>query len=155
LAKSGANKPQSKSRPRGLLAILFVLITVAVIVNHANEPGSTKSAKDDAKDDSCRSEWIKCADNEQLVNQYSDWSLVQVRCERAATDQARYGSPDWPWLPFGTFHKGTNYVTTGIAVAIEPDAQFSNGFGAKVHSRVTCTYDLRAKRVTDVSISPR
>ena len=151
LAKSGATKPQSKSRLGGLLAILLVLIFVAGVVNHTNQPGSTTTAQND----SCRSDWIKCADNEQLVNQYSDWSLVEVRCKSAANDQAKYGSPDWPWLAFGSFYKGHNYVTSGIAVAIEPDAQFSNGFGAKVHSRVTCTYDLGAKRVTDVSISPR
>jgi hypothetical protein len=78
-----------------------------------------------------------------------------VRCKRAANDQAKYGSPDWPWLAFSSFYKGKNYVTSGMAVAIEPDAQFSNGFGAKVHSRVTCSYDLRAKRVTDVQILPR
>jgi predicted nucleic acid-binding Zn ribbon protein len=150
LAKSDANKPQNKSRLGGLLAILLIVIAVAVVLNLANQPGSTTNVQND----SCRSDWTKCADNEQLVNQYSDWSLVQVRCKRAANDRAKYGSPDWPWLAFGSFYKGNNYVTAGIAVAIEPDAQFSNGFGAMVHSRVTCTYDLRANRVTDVQISP-
>jgi hypothetical protein len=101
----------------------------------------------------CRSDWTKCADNEQLVNSYSDWSLVKVRCKRAANDSAKYGNPDWPWFSFGTFYKENNYVTSGIAVAIEPDAQFSNGFGAMVHSKVICTYDLRAKRVTNVAVS--
>ena len=28
-----------------------------------------------------------------------------------------------------------DYVTSGIAIAIEPDAQFQNGFGAMVRSR--------------------
>jgi len=41
------------------------------------------------------------------------------------------------------------------AVAIEPDAQFQNGFGAMAHSRVTCTYDLRAGKVIDVAITRR
>jgi hypothetical protein len=151
LAKSGANKPRTKSRLGGLLAILVIVIAVTVVVNHTNQSGNTTTAQND----SCRSDWTKCVDNEQLVNQYSDWSLVQVRCKRAANDRAKYGSPDWPWLPFGSFYKGNNYVTSGVAVAIEPDAQFSNGFGAKVHSRVTCTYDLRTKRVSNVDISPR
>ena len=87
------------------------------------------------------------------MNQYSGWSLTKVECKQAANDRAKYGSPEWPWLAFSTFYKGNNYVTSGIAVAIERDAQFSNGFGAMVHSRVTCTYDLRAKRVTDVDVS--
>src|SRR5438309_4418197 len=95
----------------------------------------------------CRYDWTKCADNEQLVNQYYDWSHVQVECKHTANDRARYGNPDWPWAAFGSFYKRNNYITSGIAVAVEPDAQFSNGFGAMVHSRVTCTCDLRAKRV--------
>jgi hypothetical protein len=148
VAKSGANKPRRKSRLGGLLAILLILIAVSVVINHTNQPGSTTAVQDD----SCRSDWTKCTDNEQLVNQYSDWSLVQVRCKQAAKDRAKYGSPDWPWLAFGSFYKGNNYVTSGTAIAIERDAQFSNGFGAMVHSQVICRYDLRAKRVTDVQI---
>jgi hypothetical protein len=105
--------------------------------------------------DLCRSDWTKCADNEQLVNNYRNWSDVQVECKYAANDRAKYGDPVWPWIPFGSFLKGNNYVTSGIATAVEPDAQFSNGFGAKVRSRVTCIYDLRTRRVTDVSIFPR
>jgi hypothetical protein len=81
----------------------------------------------------CRSDWIKCSDNEQLVNNYRDWSDVQVDCKYAANDRAKYGKPDWPWFPFGTFYKGNNYVTSGMVVAVEPDAQFSNGFGAMVY----------------------
>lgn len=150
LVKSGA-KPQSKSRVGGLLAILLGVIVVVVIVNHTDQPGSTTTVQDDP----CHSDWTKCADNGQLVNHYSDWTHVQVECKHAANDRAKYGNPDWPWIPFGSFHEGNNYVTSGVAIAIEPDAQFSNGFGAKVHSRVICSYDLRAKRVTDVNISPR
>lgn len=37
---------------------------------------------------------------------------------------------------------------------LQNEAQFSNGFGAMVHSRVVCTYNLRAKRVLNVSITP-
>lgn len=151
LAKSGATKPPSKAYLGGLLAISLIVLVFAVFVNHTNQPGSTTTVQDDP----CRSDWTKCADNGQLVNHYSDWTHVQRECKNAANDRAKYGDPDWPWFPFGSFHEGNNYVISGIAIAIEPDAQFSNGFGAKVHSRVACTYNLRAKRVTDVSISPR
>ena len=151
LAKSVANEPQSKAYLGGLLAISLIVIVFVVFVNHTNQPGSTTPAQDDP----CRSDWTKCADNAQLVNHYSDWSHVQVECKHAANDGAKYGNPDWPWAAFGSFYKGNNYISSGIAVAVEPDAQFSNGFGAMVHSRVTCTYDLRAKRVTDVVVSAR
>lgn len=103
----------------------------------------------------CRSDWAQCADNEQLVRNYSRWVNVQTDCQMAAEGQARYGNPVWPWGSFGSFYEGKLYVTSGIAVAVEPDAQFQNGFGAMAHSRVTCAYDLRAQRVITVNISPR
>ena len=106
------------------------------------------------KETACDSDWRKCANNEQLVNNYSRWTSVKVECKREADSQARYKT-DWPWLPFGTFIKGNEYVTSGTAIAIEPDAQFQNGFGAMVRSRVICTYDLRAQHVISVDISPR
>lgn len=105
--------------------------------------------------EACRASWSSCADNEQLVNGWSDWNKVQVRCQSAANDKARYGDPEWPWLPFGTFLKGVDYVKTGRAVAIEPDAKFKNGFNASVRVRVVCVYDLKSDRVQDVSIVER
>jgi hypothetical protein len=166
LAKSGAVKQGSILEmarrplriPNGLKSTIVLLFLVAVFasVNSGNQTSNpTTPPKPTTQEDLCRSDWTKCADNERLVNSYSDWSLVQVRCKRAANDSAKYGNPDWPWFPFGTFYKGDNYVTSGIAIAVEPDAQFSNGFGAMVHSKVICTYDLRAKRVADVTVSPR
>ena len=154
LAKPTANEPQSKSRLGWLVLILLVVGLVGWALASADHT-STPAAKPTAEDELCRYDWTKCADNEQLVNHYSDWSHVQVECKHTANDRAKYGNPDWPWAAFGSFYKGNNYITSGIAVAVEPDAQFSNGFGAMVHSRVTCTYDLRAKRVTDVMVSAR
>ena len=88
------------------------------------------------------------------MNNYSGWSKVEVACKWAANKQAKYGEPKWPWVfYFSHYHPGTNYVSSGVVVAIEPEAQFQNGYGAMVHSRVVCTYDLRAQRVTDVVIS--
>jgi hypothetical protein len=112
-------------------------------------------AKYKSQKDACKMNWSSCADNEQLVNTWSDWSKVQVACKFAANDLAKYGDPEWPWLPFGTFMKGSDYIKTGKAIAIEPDAKFKNGFNAPVRSRVTCFYDLRTSRVLDVSITNR
>jgi hypothetical protein len=55
-------------------------------------------------------------------------------------------------MSFSTFNKGTNYAATGTAILIERDAQFQNEFGAMVHSRVICNYDLRAESVIGVVI---
>jgi hypothetical protein len=62
--------------------------------------------------------------------------------------------PTSAWFPFGRFYTGDNYLKTGIVVLIERDAQFSNGFGAMVHSTVTCTYDLNRKKVVNATIAP-
>jgi len=32
---------------------------------------------------------------------------------------------------------------TGVLMLIEPDVQLQNGFGAMVHSKASCRYDLR------------
>jgi hypothetical protein len=109
----------------------------------------------EAAENACRKDWAKCADNGEIVNKYSGWTMVQVRCQMAATEQAKYGDPEWPWLAFGSYLRGTDYVKTGLAVAIEKDAKFQNGFGAKVHSQVMCKYDLRSQNVISVSIVPR
>jgi hypothetical protein len=123
----------------------------------ASEKGmnAAQYAKYKSQKDACKQSWSSCADNEQLVNEWSGWSKVQVDCKFVANDHAKYGDPEWPWLAFSTFLKGDNYVKTGKAVAIEPDAKFKNGFNAQVRVRVTCFYDLRAARVDDVSISER
>jgi len=105
--------------------------------------------------DACKTNWSSCADNEQLVNDWSDWTKVQVACKFAANDRAKYGDPEWPWLSFSTFLKGSDYVRTGKAIAIEPDAKFKNGFNAQVRVRVVCSYDLKGGRVEDVTISER
>jgi len=42
-----------------------------------------------------------------------------------------------------------------VAILIDTDAQFQNGFGAMAHSRVDCTFDPRTKRVTDIKVTPR
>jgi hypothetical protein len=78
---------------------------------------------------------------------------VQYDCKTEATAKARYGEPEWPSYYFGHFLTGKDFVTSGVAVVVEPDAKFQNGFGAKVDSRVVCRYDLRDKRVIDVVIT--
>jgi hypothetical protein len=103
----------------------------------------------------CKSDWKLCADNSDLVNNWSDWSRVQVACKYAANDLARYGNPEWPWLSFSRFQVGTDYITTGKVVAIEPDAKFQNAFGAKLRVRVVCHYDIATKKVDDVFITER
>jgi hypothetical protein len=103
----------------------------------------------------CKSDWTKCIDNEQLVNNYSGWANVKGTCKREANEGALYGNPVWPSRFFTTFYTGKDYVTTGIVIAVEPNAQFQNVFGAMAHARIKCTYDLIAHRVISVTATPR
>jgi hypothetical protein len=106
----------------------------------------------------CKEDWGLCKDNSDLVNNFGDYFTIQDACQTEANHEARYGTPVWPsfWSggPFGTFLNGTDYATTGMVVAIEPDAQFQNGFGAMVHSKVVCKYSLASKKVVSIDIIP-
>jgi hypothetical protein len=102
----------------------------------------------------CKSDWTKCADNRDMANNFDGWFHVQYGCKTAATDRAKYGTPEWPSFFFSSFYPGTNF-STGIVTLIEPDAKFQNGFGAMVHSRVQCEFDLRADKVINVTIGQR
>lgn len=135
---------KGKKRTGGpFFAIAVIVVLCVLAVMYAESP-----------DTKCSSDWTKCADNEQLVKKYSRWTDVQFECKQEADKQAKYKT-EWSSIPFDTFLKGNQYVTSGTAIAIEPDAQFQNGFGAMVRSRVTCTYDLKAQRVINVEIAPR
>jgi hypothetical protein len=101
----------------------------------------------------CGSDWKLCSDNSDLVNHWSGWFRVQRECKAEAERHSKYGTPEWPWFAFGRFYEGKNYVTKGIAMAVENEAKFSNGFGAMVKAQVICTYDLTNDTVTDVSIT--
>ena len=92
-----------------------------------------------------------------MANNYSGWIRAQTSCEQKADDTVKYGTPVWPhsWIPnFNSFHGGADYKEYGQAVLVEHDAQFQNAFSAMVHSTVTCTYDLNAQKVVDISIVP-
>jgi hypothetical protein len=131
----------------------FFVIGILIVIIAAL---GSQSSNDPPASPSCKSDWTKCADNAELVNNYSKMFDAQFDCKQAAIKQARYGTPIFPSLYFfSTFYKGNNYVTIGTAILIESDTQFQNGFGAMVHSQVNCTYDLRAKRVVSVDISAR
>ena len=130
----------------GCLAVIAFIVVISFIGSLGKNTTSEAT--------SCRSDWTLCTDNADMANNYSGWSDAKFACKSAADNQARYGTPEWPWLAFSTFLKGGNYKTSGVATLIEPDAKFSNGFGAMVHSEVLCRYDLRAKKALDVTVVP-
>jgi len=123
-----------------------------------SDSASSSSASGNADAPSCSSDWHACKDNADLVNHYSGWATVQADCQEKVDNEVQYGEPKWPgfWSGgvFGSFLTGTDYLSTGIVVAIEPNVQVQNAFGAMVHSTAYCRYDLNSKSVLSVSITP-
>lgn len=128
----------------GVLMLIGIVVLIAI--------GSNKDAADKLNP-TCKTDWHLCADNSDLINNFTDISRGQVSCKMEAEKLAKYGTPKWPWLSFSTFYRGKEYVQTGIAILVEKDAQFQNGFGAMVHSTVTCKYDLKSQTVLDAVVS--
>jgi hypothetical protein len=133
---------------RKLLTFIVVAMAIGWYVST-----SSKSPTAEPAEPSCKSDWRKCADNRDMADNYGGWSIARYACKQAANEQAKYGTPRWPWYVFGAFFPGTDYLTTGLGVLIERDAQFSNGFGAMVNNvKVKCFYNLETKKVASVSI---
>jgi hypothetical protein len=101
---------------------------------------------------SCAGDWHKCADNEDLVNNYDKMMDAKIDCQSAANKLATYGTPKWGYEIgiFSKFYRGNDYPRTGIVRLIDDDVQFSNMFGGMQHYIVSCKYDLANKRVLDV-----
>jgi hypothetical protein len=130
---------------------VFALVALAVFAHSFVPP---KDAPTPPKNELCDLDWTKCADNAEIVRSYKGWLDVQVACRVAAIEAAKHGgTPTWPLVPFQGFSAGKAYVESGVVVAIEPEAKFPNATGAMIRSRVTCTYDLRTKRVVNVVLS--
>lgn len=101
---------------------------------------------------SCNSDWRQCADNADLMNNFKDSSRGSLSCQYAAKKLAKYGAPSFPFFSFSTFSSGNEFVRTGQATLVEPNAEFQNGYGTIVHIVVTCKYDLNSQQVVDVSL---
>ena len=151
IAATKNKKPTSRHTRQAFgMVLLTGLLILAVIQGGKKETGENWEIVTD-----CTSDWHKCADNAGLINNYHRYDL-QTSCKMEAEHRARYGTPKWAsWLTFETFLAGDEYPKTGIAILIENDAQFSNVFGAMVHSTVECTYDLNQGKVVNISVIPK
>lgn len=107
----------------------------------------------------CRTDWHKCVNNRDFVENSGKWIYVTSACKISTENSAKYGEPKWPsWTSrgaFDSFFEGTKYIETGVVVAVEPDVQMQNNFGAMVHSKAVCTYDLNKESVVGLDVSPR
>lgn len=104
----------------------------------------------------CVSDYTKCKNNQELVEKHKnkDHISLPVECEAAAKRFAKYGEPNFPFIPFGQYFYGSSYIDNGKAILIEDGATFKNGFGADEHVTVRCEYDLK-NDIADVTIIPK
>lgn len=100
----------------------------------------------------CSDDWRRCRDNQQLIDTGSHHVHMAAACEKAASKKAKYGAPEFHTFSFSNYQPGREYVETGMVYLVERDALFQNMFGTKVHTEVTCKYDLNRDQVEDVVI---
>lgn len=111
-----------------LLVLAGVVAWLAIVAFQPRQPDQVVS---------CATNWTSCVDNADLVNNYLSDHHAQTDCKQEAKKRAAYGSPNLPSLFFfDSFQVGNDYPRTGIAILIEKEAQFQNGFGAMVNSSV-------------------
>lgn len=152
--KSPTELADEACRAPGAIADCKEILTRQIAEERAHPKTPEPAPPIASREGSCKSDWRQCSDNSELVNKFEEISHGSLSCQYAAKKLAKYGTPSFPFLSFSNFRSGNDFVRTGLARLVEPDAQFQNGYGALVHSVVTCKYDLNSRQVVDVSIDP-
>ncbi|MCG5526833.1 MULTISPECIES: SH3 domain-containing protein [Halorhodospira] len=124
----------------------------ARLVGHESEGYVFTEVLHDTRPEGCHDNWTKCKDNKDLINNYAGITDAQISCERAASELAKYGDPDFPFISFGRFRQGDNYIEEGVIELIENEAKMSNAFGSMLRVRIHCYYDLETEQVVDIDI---
>jgi len=113
----------------------------------------TETAKTETVVKSCKSDWMECKDNEDMANHNETYSNARYACKHEANERAKFGDPEWGWIPFSYFSGGSSYKENGIASLADKDVKFHNMYGAKMRVQVVCKYDLRAEKVLSVTVT--
>ena len=101
----------------------------------------------------CANDWTKCADNSALARENADWKNVPGLCQKVTEAQLQYGTPQWGPTPFATTLPGNIYITSGKAVAIDPDVKFVSA-DQVLQAKIVCEYDLKLRTVTNLYVLP-
>jgi hypothetical protein len=104
----------------------------------------------------CHDDWQKCGSNYEVVNEYDGVAYARSACAVGLAGIVKYGEPRWSSpFKFASYIIGVDTPMTGVLMLIEPDVQLQNGFGAMVHSKASCRYDLRGRKVLEVTAAAR
>ena len=132
-----------RSRWRGVLVLSAVAVIAIGIWDFSN-------FRAELKNPTCRSDFSKCKDNEDLVNNYrgADHLSLSSRCRNEAKKINRFGEPSLPTGSFGWYTTGDSYLKSGMVRLQEREGRFANQFGAMVKSKATCIIDLASGYVS-------
>ena len=154
IAPTAAAKKQGAQTAAGIGCGGFMLVVIGLIAWAVHEGGQIQEREKASP--TCVSDYTKCSDNKDVIehHQAKDGISMRVKCKSAAEDVAKYGTPEFPFLPFSTYRIGRSYVDSGNAVLIENNAKFKNGFGASENVIATCFYDMKTDQAR-VAIAPK
>lgn len=137
----------------GALAVIIVGVIVYLAFKGGKQDGGTNIAADVTAQNTCKENWSICADNADFINNYSKMFDAKYACKIATNKRARFGDPEWSWVPFGKFRKGNDFPKTGVVKLVDDDVRIPNMFGAKLHGFVECWYDFKSESATIVDLS--
>ena len=141
--------PSTRNNIRHGLVLVGIVVYAFLAIGSSD---SDSGGATEASSNPCTSDWRKCEDNSDLINNYNGMVSAKTDCQLAADDRAKYGDPDWPWVIFGKYKGGEDYVKTGKILIVEDDVKFENGFGAMRKTTVACRYNLKTKTVMRIGI---
>jgi hypothetical protein len=154
--------PKGKELIRGIIG-LFVLGFFIVglssggskpsntVPNDGNKPSNTASGTTQASapaGPSCKTDYTMCQDNADMINNYGKMYYAKAACKIAVNKSARFGEPDWSWVPFGKFYPGNEYPRTGVVKIADDDVKIRNAFNTPVRSMVVCQYSFPTQQAT-------
>ncbi len=137
-------------------APVVVLVGIAGIMvagkNSTASVVSVDSAKPVQEEHSCKTDWKRCKDNSDLANNYSEYTDARTSCEIAANTKAKFGDPEWSWVPFGKFIPGNSIINLHNILMIDDSVKFQNEYGAMAHVSVNCLYNFETKKVETLDL---
>ena len=148
-------RDQSGIGVTAMKAIKIILLTilgmfVGVVLVMFNMLPDNDKYRNSRAETICKTNWTKCTDNADLVNNWHDYYKIRAACKLAADDTAKYGDPEWPSPYFLKFYGGDEYIRTGFAFAVEDNVRFINGFNAKPRVELVCAYNLKTGKVVKI-----
>lgn len=147
-------EPRKETSGLMIGVILVVLITAWMMFDPSPAIPPQGGSRIGEEPITCKSDYKKCADNTELVNNYDGITAARSACKRAVNDHVQYGEPSWSWYEgFEGFFTGDDFPKTGVVRMLDEQVKIQNQYGTNVKSKVTCNYDMSTKKVLQIAIN--